>query len=410
MKINYLLITIAALLVACSPSPNKKMSLSDNSLAIPVIDIDEGLSNITKTPFKCSEFIEDIQYVTLESSKNSLFGNGKFAVSIMSSPEFVYCQLMKFSLKDGKFIQQIGKQGRGPGEFLMALSSTIDYVNNRVFVLDNYGDQILIYDKDNNFIKKLNVPNEVQSIKYLGDDKLILFRSFAWFFLNSIPFDYLIYDINTEQILYTRRLETVIDFMKENKQDFYNLFGYPSIDHWYYDNKIQFYEGFSDTIFTINTDGSRMPRLYIKRDSYKPSLFDMLNNDSYQKNKSKYAKVRVSFETPRFLFMNIYMDKPNYSYCGRYDKLNQKLTVIPLIGAFINDIAFFQFTSLQNNPEASKGIGYLSIPLNKTEFLLNMKQTLKNSWSESAQKLYDLIQKANPEDNGIICIYKLKSN
>lgn len=407
-----------ALLPCCKSQTNKDNNINPDIINIPVINIDEGLNNISEGPYKCSEFIEGIQFVQMETTNNSLFGYGVIGKTLLPSPEYVLCQLKKFSLKDGKFMGQFGKQGRGPGEYIMELSSALDYANNRIFVLDNYGNQIIIYDNDNNFIKKLSVPEEVERIMYLGDDKLILFRFYSMFYKNSVPFEYLIYDINTEQILYTRRLDVIEGFMEESNSDYVDLYGFPSVEHWYFNNNIQVYEGFSDTIFTINTDGTRIPRFYIKREKYKPSVTEMLDNDRYQIFQSKYAKFHIKFETPRFLFMEITKGvltpeqlksglRPDV-YCARYDKQTNELTLIPLLNAFENDIAYFHFTSLECIPGTSNGIGVLDIPVNKEEFLLNMQQTLKNNWTESVQKLYDLVREADPRDNGILCIYKLK--
>lgn len=407
MKVNQSLIILVILLAGCSPSTNKKNRLPENETSIPVIDIENALKSVSNTPFKCSEFIDSIEYLPLETNKESVFGTGQFAVPILPSSEFVYCDLKKFSLKDGKFIYQVGKRGRGPGEFTMAIASTIDIENNRIFVLDNWTHLVNIYDNSNNFIKKLDVLPEVNGIMYMGNDKLILFRSYA-FYGFTVPFEYQIYDINGEKVIYTREIKSIKEALQGKIYGTFMSFGIGHNNNWYFNNKVQFYESYSDTIFTINTNGTRIPRFYVNRENGKPSLSEILDNKLFESNRSKNIAITSVFETPKYLFFSIRRGIKEF-FCARFDKVNQVTIIVPLIGAFENDLSYSQFTSFINTPGPSNGIGYFDIAIQKEKILSKMEKIPQAEWTETAKRLYDLIKKANLEDNGIICIYKLKN-
>lgn len=393
--------------IGCSPSSSRHDQLGGSSLNIPIINIDSGLKNISNTPFKCSEFIDDILFIPLETNKESLLGNGKFAVKILPASEFIYCDLKKFRLMDGRFINSIGKKGRGPGEFPLAIGSTTDIKDNRVFILANGIHQVLIYDSNNVFIKKVDVLPEIQGITYIGDDNLVLFRD-ATSYLTSftIPFEYQILNLKEERIIYTREIKYLSENLKNRKEKFLS-FGIGRNCNWLFDNKVQYYESFTDTIFTIDRKGSRIPRFYINRGNIKPPISEILDNETFNRNRSKYVTLTSFFETPRFIFFNLKKGLIE-GYIGRFDKFNLETIIVPSNDAFENDLSIYKIGYISNMPGSSDGVEYLDSPFFKEDFLSRIRNIPQSEWNEHAKILYDLLTKANPEDNGIICIYKFK--
>ena len=184
-------------------------------------------------------------------------------------------------------------------------------------------------------------------------------------------------------------------------------FGIGRNANWYFNNKVQIYESISDTIFTLETDGKRIPRFYVNRKNIKPPLSEILDNKLFENNRSKYIDITSIFETPKYLFIRIRRGIKEF-FCARYDKGNNVTNIVPLIGAFEHDFSFSQFTSFANTPGPSNGVGYFDISIQKEKILSKMEKIPVSEWPEPAKRLYDLVSKANPEDNGIICIYKLK--
>ena len=409
MKTHLLLFIFSGLFIGCNQTSTKKNTQSNSELSIPVIDLDNALKNISKTPYKCSEFIEDIEFLPLETNTESLLGKNKFFVSILGTPEFVYYDLNKFSLKDGKFIYQVGKRGRGPGEYTLAIGSTTAIEDNRVFVQDNQTHQVLIYDNSNNFIKKLNVLDGIGGISYLGADKLVLFNGSESIYPNTVPFEYHIYDLKEDRIIYTRE---ILDIKKAWQNKSGKIFGSHGIrrnSNWYFKNKVQFFESYSDTIYTIEANCTRTPRFYVKRKNYKPPLSELFDTERYMKNRPKYIEIVSFFETPRYLFLKFYKGGFEASYIARFDKVKRETMIVSEIGAFENDLAYYKFHSFKNCIGTFDGIEYMQIPIHKEDILSKMEEIPKVEWKEPAKRFYDLIKIANPGDNGIICIYKFKN-
>jgi hypothetical protein len=101
-----------------------------------------------------SEFTDSIWYVPLESRHDNPL-NWNSGVIFDSSGEFIFdsngreCFLYD---KYGRFVREIGKQGRGPGEF-MGISS-ISVIGDKIYIHDFYTDDLIEYNIDGTFLKR----------------------------------------------------------------------------------------------------------------------------------------------------------------------------------------------------------------------------------------------------------------
>jgi hypothetical protein len=408
MKTQSLIYVLIIIITGCSQSKLKKEPIFDHQINIPVIDIDSGLKNISDIPFRCSDFIDSIIYIPLETKKESLLG-GLRGVPLFATPEFVYADLKKFDLENGKFIFSVGKKGRGPGEFTLAIGTSTDITDDRVFVLDNSTRQILIYDSHNNFIKKVEVTAEIQGISYLGDDNIILFRDATSYLSSNInPFEYQIFNLKEDRITYTREIKDLIEQLKNRNMEKFRSYGIGRNSSWYYENELQYYESFTDTIFKIESSGKRIPRFYVKRKDYKPPLSDMTDNEIFSKNRSQYLEIKHCFETPKFIFINCTKGLPGIAYLVRFDKIKLETKIVPLIGAIENDLSLIKLGYLNNVQGTTDGIEYLDSRKWINEFFSELENIPNQERTKASQKLYDSLKKANLEDNGIIALYKFK--
>lgn len=79
------------------------------------VDLNEGLK--TEREFRLSEVVKDVEYIPLETTKESLFSNAGFILTdhfILVNQWRNPCRLLLFD-RSGKFIRQIGYEGKGPG-------------------------------------------------------------------------------------------------------------------------------------------------------------------------------------------------------------------------------------------------------------------------------------------------------
>lgn len=122
---NICLIIIFIIVLGCSESVDNKKHGYINCKDISVKNV------------QISSIVDSIYYVRLETNNECLIKNIK-QISIVSDRIFIldnYERLFVFSIK-GKYLNQIGNIGKGPGEYLKISSFSIDFVNKIVFVLD----------------------------------------------------------------------------------------------------------------------------------------------------------------------------------------------------------------------------------------------------------------------------------
>ena len=75
--------------------------------------------------------------------------------------------------KDGKYVRDYGKLGKGPGEFMGPHSLAIDS-QDRLFVADRSNNRIQIFDKEMNFLDSWRHFGRPSGITILKDDTLIV--------------------------------------------------------------------------------------------------------------------------------------------------------------------------------------------------------------------------------------------
>lgn len=96
---------------------------------------------------KASQFVEDIEFVPLEITDDCLLD--EFLKKIVVTKEFIfvydYNLCYRFDRK-GKFLNKIGARGNGPGEYVKAMSISIDTINKWVYMSDNWQYKFVKYD------------------------------------------------------------------------------------------------------------------------------------------------------------------------------------------------------------------------------------------------------------------------
>lgn len=144
MKKYISLIVILFFMFSC----NKSKKQNSQSMIIPI------LAEIVETS-KDSQLFTGLEYITLESTDQSLFG--KIDKLIVYNDRFYI--LDKTDMKkifvfanDGKFIRKIGRFGEGPGEYSNIEDFTIDESTGNIIVL-SYPSRVMVYDEIGNFIR-----------------------------------------------------------------------------------------------------------------------------------------------------------------------------------------------------------------------------------------------------------------
>lgn len=157
-------------LFSCT-SKNNKITENEN---VHTIELEkcEYLSEL-KTSFFCKEAVA----LLLEDNERSKIGSIN-KVEIIDNEIYIMDQMIAKTLfvfdLNGKFIKRVGQIGKGPGEYLSIIDFAVDAKENSIFVL-SYG-KILKFSKNGNFIKSIDVDNNVIGIFWSNNSLFLKHR------------------------------------------------------------------------------------------------------------------------------------------------------------------------------------------------------------------------------------------
>ena len=123
-----------------------------------VIDIREAMRN--KTDYKLSDIVDSITYISIESSDEFIASVNtnmiRFSRNYIVAEHFYGSGTLMCFDRSGKFIGQIAKKGRGPGEYNWISDVAIDDQNDIVYVLSYGTMKIFKYSLQGAFLGEIN--------------------------------------------------------------------------------------------------------------------------------------------------------------------------------------------------------------------------------------------------------------
>lgn len=123
-----------------------------------------------------SHFATDIDYIKLETTPECLISlQGPVRAFICDSNiviiSYSNIRILVFD-ENGKFLNRVGRIGQGPEEYISMSSVKVDTIAKSIFVLDERKKSIIVYDFDNNFLRriKLTGTSKVRSCVFFNDN------------------------------------------------------------------------------------------------------------------------------------------------------------------------------------------------------------------------------------------------
>lgn len=161
------LLGICFFLFSCKPNLN--------TAEVPLVKFD----NVIHKELPASKYIDSTKFIALQTPENIIvsgnlklkISNKHFLVNDMSTNKCLLYQT------DGKWLSQIGSEGKGPEEYLELTDCAVDEEEGIVLVLDRPGNKILLFELNGQFIKTIKLDHWVNSITTLGDHKILIFTS-----------------------------------------------------------------------------------------------------------------------------------------------------------------------------------------------------------------------------------------
>jgi hypothetical protein len=310
----------------------------------------ESFSRLKEVPL--SRFIDKITFIPLENNPQALISD--IVVNYEVTNEYVIVkqsttgkhQILLFSRETGRFIREIGTQGRGPGEFSMQSYLPYNPVNHELYAL-NYSRDILVYDLSGKNIDIIKTP-------YLPDPKMVKPRTESELFSKTFLQFYEILDTNIfvgyfqnfsgwenkKIVLLTKEgvLKTFPNYLTWDRGKssgfMYPPGGFAKFYKW--DNKVIFLEIFCDTLYEVTKD-RLIPRYYFDPGPYKAEY-------------SKQAEVALKWydyffmseikENKNYIFIQFWLKKEGY--LGFLEKKNNDIIICKIgssgISGLIDDV------------------------------------------------------------------------
>ncbi len=114
-----------------------------------------------------------IRYLPLETTEECLVGG--MINKLESDDSFLFIfdesnnQVLRFSQKDGSFLNKFGKKGRGPGEYVGIIDMSLNRKKKEVCLIDRFGFKFLYFDYDGQFLREEPLYYFFYNAEFVGD-------------------------------------------------------------------------------------------------------------------------------------------------------------------------------------------------------------------------------------------------
>jgi hypothetical protein len=326
------ILLVVIVITSCSNSKNPSTSGNKvvTSTDLPYfIDIEKNLTE-TKS-ITLSNIGKQLEYIPLETNPNCMIQSIQH-ISFSEDFMFIadYTKILQFDRK-GKFLRQIGANGRGPGEYLEITGFCLDPKNKKMFVNQcNAGCEILEYDFNGSFIKSFNQP--WRSYQFIVYDN----TGFIFHFTND-----------NDSTVYSKFNFYITDYefipIKKIKRNFIRKSNIAArkIPLYYYKSILHFKQYTVDTLYTLENEKPKPYAIYkLGKSKLDPNvMFDGRNPNVAQmiKEIANYFEISKILETDNYLFTNIAFGVADSSKYCIFNKQSAETSIIEDVG-FKNDI------------------------------------------------------------------------
>ena len=150
---NRFLILIFLLMIPLSGIGQKNIPSIKKNHTKDVYNIDVYTAYQAKQPLLISQIADDIEFIPLETTVESLLDNNLRDITITEKDIFLfdYNKGYRFDRR-GKFLNSIGSKGQGPDEFVRPMRMAVDTINRWIYFYD-YTRNIVKYDYNGKHIE-----------------------------------------------------------------------------------------------------------------------------------------------------------------------------------------------------------------------------------------------------------------
>ncbi len=139
---------------------------------LPVIDVVGSLGTYSRVPM--SERIASLEYIPLETGPEFMID--RTSEIIVTDPRIFidgYDRCCAFT-RQGKFVSDVGRTGRGPGEYTWFSKISVDEENETVYLNSHYN--ILAYSWEGEFLRTIEKPTFGEGISMTHPGDVVFLR------------------------------------------------------------------------------------------------------------------------------------------------------------------------------------------------------------------------------------------
>lgn len=422
MKIYTFLILLFCLF-GCS---NKGKNISSNLPETDTLVVEEDL-NIRpenkhipiyeEIPEYCSNLSEVASEISFVKLSNEPLIRDFFIYDIQSTDQYIFLMGPELIYQydwNGSFIRQIGGKGQGPGEYTnLTAPLMIDYENKLLYAHDLHLQQLLVYDFDGNFKKKVYLDRNTACLTMFDTILMAERTSSVHRFLpyKGKAFAFRGYNGKT-----AKSFDSHLYPISRDGLDHYG----PDVNPlWKHDGNFYMLEYGNDTIYQV-TKESLIPDLILT------GKLALGRDDLFKKDKK--GKVNVGgplmkpdsyiFESNRFLLFRMYAETEiYYAICDKktgqirrtghqnkryeFDYKGEKSK-----DYFIDDLV----SDMVVDPlyqSSGRAIGLIPAPA-IVDDRDNIIRFIDQHPSDEGKKLKETVTRMTEEDNSIVCFIKFK--
>lgn len=365
---------------------------------------EEGMVNVPVVhpsgKIKASDFIEDFQYIPLETVDSSFMGQ---YVSVHVYKKHIFIQDVEsgraciFDM-NGKYINKIGVPGGAPGEFVKLNSITIDPFHNHLVAYDTFLCKLLYFTLDGGFLYAQTLP-----LRFNGDFRFIEPNLIAFINGGTIEENPQLKDLNQYDIIYTDSTLNIRGGVLRSADSCHSYMNYGFNSN----NEQVAYTSTHFPFFYEFVENKLSCKYHFDYTGY-GNVFDIAKLQALDDEKKKMGYLIYStrllppiVSTKNFLWFKTQTTDHADEFYSYYDRMNNRMRSFKP-----SDIEWdteLLFTSVLGS-YGDYMIGYVPASL-----LIDKKAHWDKSESKKDKRIIDMIDNLEMDDNDVLVLFKLKS-
>lgn len=174
------LILFASLWLICCGQANQGVALFEEPVendSIPVIDFSD--LDLDQVP-KFSDIFDSISFVKLETREDALIGKIDKIIAVGDKFVILDTSLAKAVFvfdSEGRFLNRIGRSGRGPQEYDLPTDMAYDKYNDEIIINNNNRQTLMCFKLDGTFVKEIQLDFYFCTLSIVDSNTIAIYRN-----------------------------------------------------------------------------------------------------------------------------------------------------------------------------------------------------------------------------------------